>query len=297
MTPTLAELLASVEPSTVGPGPIDAIRDALEHAAQGAVAGVPADRLPLRVTKDRIARVLQCEHHAVITANGHELSEPVVRGRVLDRLLHHQVHGGGPAPGPALAIAEGAFEAERADDVVAWLSDQTGARERLAEDAGDFRARLTAWGSVDPDWWPRCEDRVRVDLAGGDVACAATFDLAVGGDPTGRPLVIAEVKSGRFTQEHRDGLFWYALLGALRHVVAPGAVIGWSAQDGRGWAQPVTAGLLEAAAQRGCAALERIGELERGRPPRRTACRACAWCSERDTCPDAAVVGGDDDDC
>jgi hypothetical protein len=136
---------------------------------------------------------------------------------------------------------------------------------------------------------------VRVDLAGGDVVCAATFDLAVGGRPTERPLVIAEMKSGRFTQEHRDGLFWYALLAALRHRVAPGAVIGWSAQDGRGWAQPVTAAVLEAATQRGCAALDRIGDLERGRPPRRTACRACTWCTERDTCPEAAPVVDDDD--
>lgn len=267
------------------------LRATLDDAARRAASG-GGDELPIRLTKDRITRVLACEAHAEIaTADGVPLTEPVVRGRVLDRLLHHHVHGVGPAGGgPALAIAEGAFEAERDDEVVEWLLDDPDRRQRLAEDATAFADRLAELGRVDGRWWPRCEDRLRVDLAEGSVRCTAQLDLVVGGKPTDRPLVVVEVKSGRFGQDHRDGLFWYALLATLRHGAPPAAVIGWSAWDGAGWVQPVTPPILHGAAARAAEALDRIGELRRGRPPTRTACRACTWCELRDGCPAALEV-------
>jgi hypothetical protein len=124
---------------------------------------------------------------------------------------------------------------------------------------------------------------------------AAQLDLVLGGRPTEHPLVVLEAKSGRFGQDHRDGLFWYALLVTLRHPEPPTAVIGWSGWDGAGWVQPVTEPLLLAAADRACEAIARIGDLARGRTPLRTPCRACAWCPERDTCPVADPGVGDDD--
>ena len=66
-------------------------------------------------------------------------------------------------------------------------------------------------------------------------------------------------------------------------------------QDGRGWVQAVTADVLHAAVRRACVALERIGDLARGRPPERTPCRACAWCAERETCPVAEAPADVDD--
>lgn len=309
-SPTLAVLLDGVLsagpaiPSSKIPTLLDALRAELEGAACLAVDGLDAEQLPLRAPKDRISKVLACEEHLVATtgtrgADDHQLSEPVVRGRVLDRLLHHHVHGAGSVIGasaPALAIAEGAFEAERDDELLAWLVDHGDARPGLAEDASEFAKRLTAWGPIDPVWWPRCEDRLRVDLAEGRVVCAAQLDLVVGGAATGRPMVVVEVKSGRFGQDHRDGLFWYAVLAALRHQTPPAAVIAWSAWDGAGWAQPVTEGVLRAAAQRGAMAIGRLGALARGDTPTRTACRACAWCPEQQTCPAAAPAPDEADD-
>jgi hypothetical protein len=305
MAARLAALLDEV--IAAGPGVAPArsdglvadLREAFDEAASAALAGVDAERLPLRLTKDRIARVLACEAHAVAERDAGEpftLSEPVVRGRVLDRLLHHHVHGGGvAAPGPALAVAEGAFEAERDDAVVEWLLDDPDRRVRVADDATAFAESLVALGPVDPDWWPRCEERLRVDAGDGAIRCTAQLDLVVGGRPTERPMVVVEVKSGRFGQDHRDGLFWYALLATLRHGAAPAAVIGWSAWDGSAWCQPVTEVVLQGAVDRAADALVRFGELERGRLPTRTPSRACTWCPERDTCPVADPSGGDDD--
>jgi hypothetical protein len=278
-----------------GSGLVAELRAELEAVAAAVTEGVGPDGLPIRAPKDRIAKVLACEQLAMAPVEHGELNEPVVRGRILDRLLHHHVHGAGAVGGPALAIAEGALDAERDDDTVAWLQDRLEERVRLAEDATDFAARLADLGPIDPSWWPRCEDRVRVDLAGGRVVCSAQLDLVAGGHPTGLPMVIVEAKSGRFSQEHREGLFWYALLAALRHGTPPASVIGWSAWDGSGWAQAVTEGMLRGATQRSIAALERLGELARGRTPARTACRGCTWCPERATC-DAAATSEDGDD-
>lgn len=300
MTVRLADLLDGVR--TTGPAIangaalVGELRAELEQAAVRAAAGVDPDRLPLRAPKDRISKVLACEQLAVAGVEHGELSEPVVRGRILDRLLHHHVHGAGPVRGPALAVAEGAFDAERDDEITAWLGERLDERARLAEDATGFGSRLQEWGPIDPSWWPRCEDRLRVDLAGGRVVCAAQLDVVAGGTPTGLPMVIVEAKSGRFGQDHREGLFWYALLAALRHGEPPASVIGWSAWDGAGWAQTVTEGMLRGATQRAVTAFERLGELTRGRPAARTPCRGCAWCPERSTCSVALVTEDVDED-
>lgn len=299
MTVRLADQLEGVrtaEPTIHDGALVDELRAELDVAARAATDGVHPDLLPLRAPKDRISRVLACEQLAASTAEHGPLSEPVVRGRILDRLLHHHVHGAGPVAGPALAIAEGAFDAERDDELTAWLSSRLDERARLADDASAFAERLRDWGPIDPSWWARCEDRLRVDLAGGRLVCSAQIDLVVGGPPTGLPMVIVEAKSGRFGQDHRDGLFWYALLATLRHGRPPAAVIGWSAWDGAGWCQAVSEGMLRGAAQRGGDALARFGALARGRPPARTACRGCAWCPERSTCSTAVVAEELDDD-
>ena len=299
MTVRLADLLDGVrtaDRAITGEGLVAELRAVLDLAARAAVENVDAELLPIRAPKDRISKVLACEQLAASTVVHGELSEPVVRGRVLDRLLHHHVHGAGPARGPALALAEGAFAAERDDELTSWLSSHLDERARLADDASSFATRLREWGSIDPSWWPRCEDRLRVDLADGQLVCSAQIDLVVGGSPTGLPMVVVEVKSGRFGQDHRDGLFWYALLAAIRHGRPPAAVVGWSAWDGAGWCQPVTEGMLQGAAQRGIDAFARLGELARGRAPQRTACRGCTWCPERPTCSVAVVPEELDDD-
>jgi hypothetical protein len=236
VTQTLEALVAGVDERAGADVDVDALRARLERAAVDAIDGVDPAVLPLRVPKSVLAKVLACEHHLVATSGEWELSEPIVRGHVLDRLVHHHVHGGGRIDdrGP-LAVAEGAFEAERADDVTEWLLINAPERARLADDALAYAEQLVAWGRVDPAWWPRCESSIRVDLAGGRVACTARFDLALGGVATGRPLVLVEVKSGRFSQEHRDGLFWYALVASLRYGRPPAAVVEWSALDGAGW--------------------------------------------------------------
>jgi RecB family exonuclease len=284
----LAEVVTMTPPAVQ----VDALRRALDDAAVAAADGVEPGRLPLRLPKDRMAKLLACEQLAMSSLGGAALSEPVVRGRILDRLLHHHLHAAPSTSAPALAVAEGAFAAERDDEVLEWLRADPPTRGRLAEDASAFAERLHALGGVDRRWWPRCEERVRVDLAGGAVVCSAQLDLVLGGPPTELPLVVVEVKSGRLVGEHRDGLRWYALLVALRYGTAPAAIACWSALDGNGWVDAVTEASLTAALDRAGDALDRLGTLARGATPARTPGRACTWCPEASTCP---VAAADDD--
>jgi len=262
---------------------LPALRAALDDAAS--VAGVR-----LRATKGSLARVLSCErHHVAVAAEAagqRALSEPVARGVILDRLLHHHVHGE-PTEADAWRLVDDALLAERDDELLAWLEDDPERRSRLAEDAAAFAAEVASWPPLDGAWWPRCEERVRVDLGDGAVVCTARLDLVLGGPGTGRPLVVVEAKSGPFGREHRDGLVWYSLLVALRHGVPPVAAIGWSAFDGRTWEHAVSADLLAAAADRACAAITALGELAGGRAPTATAGPQCAWCPASGGC-DAA---------
>jgi hypothetical protein len=272
------------------------LRAELDDAALTATDGVDDGELPLLAPKGVISKVLACEQHLLETAATDELSEPVVRGRIVDRLLQHHVHGGGGAHLPdALAVAEDSFGAERDDTVLAWLGEHGAARQRLADDAVVVTEHLATLGAVDARWWPRCETRLRVDLAGGRVRCSAQLDLVLGGHPTELPLVVLEAKSGRFVQEHRHGLFWYAVLAGLRFGRPPAAVIGWSGSDGATWCQPVTEAVLVAATERAAEAIVRLGELARGRPPRRTASSVCAWCPAQSSCDVADQTFGDED--
>ena len=271
---------------------LPSLREMLDAAAVRATAGVADADRPLLLSKESMRRVLACERHHALTPTGTSLHEPVVRGMVLDRLLHHHVHGSGPPPGAggALLVAVDALVAERADDVVAWLDAPEGGlacRDRLEEASEELAGALGSWGPIDPAWWPRCEERVRVDLGGGSVRASARLDLAVGGPPTSVPLVVVEVKSGTFSQEHRDGLFWYALLVALRHGRPPAAVVAWSPSSGT-WSQPVDAGVLRSAALRAERAITSLGALAAGREPVPTPGRACRWCAVRAECDVAA---------
>ena len=272
------------------------LRAALDTAAMRAVADLDVSLRPLHVSKESMRRALACERLHAESPLGTSLQEPVVRGMVLDRLLHHHVHGDGPSgDADALSIAVDALVAERADDVVAWLDDPAGdgRLERLSEAASELAVSLAAWGPVNPAWWPRCEERVRVDLGGASVRASARLDLAIGGPPTELPLVVVEVKSGTFTQDHRDGLFWYALLVALRHGRPPAAVVAWSPSSGV-WSQPVDAGVLRSAALRAERAISSLGALASGRLAVPTPGRACRWCAVRSRC-DVAVEVEDED--
>lgn len=277
-----------------------AVLPELRHRLDEVARRVPPGARPVRAPKDVLTRVLACERHHTATAGergARSLSEPVVRGLVLDRLLHHHVHGE-PTSLRSLLVADGALLAERDDDVLAWLDDpgERERRDRIGDDAAGFAAALRRWGPIDPAWWPRCEDRLRVSLGDGAVVCSARLDLVLGGAPTGRPIVILEAKSGPFRQDHRAGLLWYALLAALRHGTPPAAVIGWSALDGTSSLQPITAGVLAAAAERAVAALTRLADLAVGREPTATPGRACAWCPALAGCDVASPTFGVDDD-
>lgn len=289
------ERVASTPRAIADPdGVVSAMRCALDRAAAEATATLHDDLLPLRVPKDVLAKVLACEQHLVEMQGVDELTEPAVRGRILDRLLHHHVHGGGARATDPLTIAEDAFEAERDDEILAWLAERDHARDRLADDACAAAEHIASLGALDGRWWPRCESRLRVDLAAGRVVCSAQLDLVVGGAPTGLPMVVFEAKSGPFAQDHRHGLFWYAVLASLRFGRPPAAVIGWSGWDGSAWCQPVTEPILASATERAVDAIGRLGELVAGRTPRRTATRACGWCPARSSCDAADTFAADD---
>jgi hypothetical protein len=224
------------------------LRDGLEDAARTAAArGGWTEDDPLRLTKGLVAGLLRCPRRAVAgePAGG---SDDLVAGLVVDA-----------AAKLATLVPQRRATLDAALDFLAAGGDTTAA-DRLADlgaAAGPLRAdvgarvdRLVAsWPSLDPAWWPRVEEPVRVRLAGGAVTASGRLDLVLGGQPSGRPAVVVEVKGGRWYDGMRADGHLYALLLALRDGEAPAAVVTVVA-DGTTQVEPLRPALLDHAAER-----------------------------------------------
>lgn len=308
----LAGLLAGLASEPPG-GPVpaaelDELRVELDRAATVLVADLPPEARPLRLPKDRVASVLDCERFTLAVLGAElALSEPLVMGTLVDRLVARHVFPG-TALGPTATSGEAdvldevlaALVVSGADEVVAWIDAcPVPERQRLARGLGEVATALTeGWGPVEPRWWPRVQVPAEVWLAGDAVVASTRFDLLLGGPLTGRAGVLVEVKSGPARPSHRSDLHWYALIAALRHRWAPDVVATWSAADDTLRPEPVNDGMLEAAARRGLAALGRLADLAGGREPTETAGARCGWCPDADRCSTgqaALRLAGSDD--
>jgi hypothetical protein len=286
----LAPIAAAASPVAVSSDELEELRQDLEHAAQLALASagahLRAEHLPLRLPKGRLADLERCERTAVARSRSDDapaLGAAALRGTALDHFVAHQLVAG--------RVREPV--ADLVSMLEAWGDwDSLAALDELGEQAGATLAPLAAavaeeWAGIDPAWAPRTQVRATLSLADGACSCAGVVDVELGGPGTGRPAVLIEVKSGGVAVAHPHEAYLYGLLVALRDRCAPAVVARWyPGADPVGL--PVTLGVLEAAAARLRAGMQRWAELVTGDVPDERAGAWCAWCPDRAVCPSAA---------
>ena len=101
--------------------------------------------------------------------------------------------------------------------------DGEGVRCTVAEpEANDRLIKfLDCWPPLNPKWRPAPESKLYVDLCDGRIVLAGKVDLALGraeGNRAGKVLV--DLKTGRAYPAHREDLRFYALIEAIRQVLA-----------------------------------------------------------------------------
>ncbi len=264
---------------------LERLRDALEDAATraAAVGGWTADD-PLRLTKGTVTWLLRCPRRA-LAAEGTTAGADLVAGLVVDAAA--KVATLVPQRAPTVEAALGYLDATGDPTARVHLADLgTGAAPLLADLTARVDRLAAAWPRrIDPGWWPRVEEPVRVRLAGGAVVLGGRLDLLVGGPPTDRPAVVVEVKGGTWYDGMRADGHLYALLVALREGRPPAVVVTVVA-DGTTQVEPVRPAVLATAADRieeamGVAAAVAAGEPPAARPgPHCLHCPVRAGCAE-----------------
>lgn len=267
-----------------------AIADAhavLERATREAVAvGGWSSAEPLRLHKSRIVWLLHCPRRAVATDDASAMgSGNVVIGLLIDAAAKLATLG---ATRPvtvdgALAFLDALGEVQ----VREHLSDigQRAANALMAEAEVRLGQLMAVWPTIDPEWWPRIEEPVRVPLAGGAVTLGGRLDVLLGGPPTDRPSVVIEIKGGRWHDSVRGDAHFYALLLGLRDGVPPATVTTIAAGDGATQVEPIRPAVLRHTAERVAAALESAARLAAGEAPQARPGIYCSSCPVRPGCP------------
>jgi PD-(D/E)XK nuclease superfamily len=268
------------------PDGIAGLRAELDHAARAAsaVGGWGPDE-PLRLSKHLVTGLLRCPRRALAERNeDHAASDDVVVGWMVDAAAKLAT----VSPRRRVTVdAAVAFLSALGDGTVAdHLADLGPAAARLRSDAAARIERLAGAGlsSVDPAWWPRVEEPVRVALAGGAVVVAGRIDVLLGGPSTGRPGVIVEVKGGRWYDGMRADGHLYALMLALRDGEVPASAV-TIVSDGTTQIEPIRPALLQHAAERLDEAMGVAARLAAGEPPGMSPGAHCQHCPVRPECP------------
>lgn len=269
-----------------------AIRADLEEAARSAAdsANVGGGG-PLRLTKTRIRQMFDCERHmvAMLDSVPQLPSEELVVGSLLDALTSHRVTTGRLDPEPlalaiALITANNDHSTARILDWVLTLDDRK--RAALNADLAEGRERLlSAWPRLEPDWWPRVQERALLLLADGEVMIDSRADIVLGGPPTPRRAAIIETTSRQFRRDDLDDSLLYALVSSLRDGQAPACVITCCGRDEAVHDIWISEDDLRSATTRLQDALKIAGEIAGGRRPAERRGPRCGWCPDLPVCP------------
>jgi hypothetical protein len=278
-------LLGDVLAGALGPPSPEGLvglRGELDAAARAAAAvGGWSEHEPLRLSKHLVTGLLRCPRRALSEGDG--LSDDVVVGLVVDAAAKLAT----VSPRRTVTVdAALAFLAALGDSSVA---DHLAARgPSAAQVTAEAEARIeqlaAAWPTIDPAWWPRVEEPVRVALAGGVVTVAGRLDVLLGGPPTGRPAVVVEVKGGRWYDGMRADGHLYALMVALRDGEVPAAAV-TVVSDGTTQVEPLRPALLQHAAERLDEAMGIAARVAAGEPPGMSPGTHCQHCPVRPDCP------------
>ncbi|MBN2622836.1 MAG: hypothetical protein JXA83_05690 [Acidimicrobiales bacterium] len=279
-------------PATADGEVVEQVRSTLEDAAG---AAVPTGRWsagdPLRLAKGTVSWLLRCPQRALVHDDG-GASDDLVAGLAVDAaaklatLVPHRP----PTAETALAYLAATGDTTAADH----LADLGDRAARLVDDiAARIDLLAATWPTIEPDWWPRVEEPVRVRLGDGAVQLAGRLDLLLGGPPSARPPVVVEVKGGRWYDGMRADGHFYALLAALRDGVPPRAVVTVVA-DGTTQVEPVRPAVLVTAAERVAEAMQVAAAIAAGEPPAVHPGSHCVHCPLRSDCAAGRTWRADD---
>jgi hypothetical protein len=285
---------ASARP-VVDPGLAGGLRDWLEDELSEAVAALPEDVEPVRVSKDALDQVLVCEAHFQAQRGARRLSVELVRGTMVDLLFRQWVTTGHIDDSWAEALD--AVRVNGGEEVSAFVDQlEPEGRAELAREVEAHAGRIVeSWPVLAPSWLARTQERLTVPLAGGRVLLSGVVDLAIGAPSAGRSSVcIVEVKSGRRRLEHRADVHLYALLETLRSGAPPFRVATFYTADGELDVEAVGRDALLGALHRVVGGTVRLCRLAAGAAPARTPNPLCAWCAGLAGCDPGrrAVAGG-----
>ena len=268
--------------AALGADRLAGLRGLLDDAARSAAAvGGWTDAEPLRLAKHLVTGLLRCPRRALADDAG--ASDEIVMGLVVDAAAKLAT----TSPRPPLTLdATLGFLAALSETTVADHLDALGDRARpfVLEARARVERLATAWPAIEPAWWPRIEEPVRVRLGGGAVTVAGRLDVLLGGPPTGRPAVVVEVKGGRWYDGMRADGHLYALLVALRDGEAPVAAV-TVVSDGTTQVEPIRPSVLDHAADRLVEAIRVAAGVAAGEPPATRPGGHCQHCPVRPDCP------------
>ena len=272
---------------------LDEARLILEHAVAAAAGGAPwTCEDPLRLAKASIARLLECPRRALADPDLADTGDvtAIVLGQLVD--AGAKLATLGPATPPDVAAAADYLDAIDEPRVRQHLADlgPDAAAELLAEAAARLDPLVATWPAIDPGWWPRVEEPVRLRLGdGGTVVVSGKLDILLGGPPTGRPGLVVELKGGQWHDSVRQDGHLYGLLVGLRDGIAPAAVLSVAAADGATQLEPIRAEVLVHAAERVATAVEVAARLAAGEPAEARPGSQCTFCPLRPACAEGAA--------
>ncbi len=273
----------------------------LSRELQGLADALPPD-VGLWISKRALSGVHGCEARYLAEHSGaFEWSVPVARGTVAHKAIELSMNWRGELI-PAELVDEALSRlTEGTDSLAQWLQTCTEVdRAELRGEANDRVAKfLECFPPLKRQWVPVAESRVRVELCDERIVLQGKVDLSLGrpdGEVAGKVLI--DLKTGGFAPSHLDDLRFYALLETLRVGTPPRLLASYYLDQGRAHSEPVTEGLLHAAAVRTIDGARRLVALlhEDAEPVRRPG-TPCRWCSERPGCdPGRQWLEGTDPD-
>jgi PD-(D/E)XK nuclease superfamily len=135
---------------------------------------------------------------------------------------------------------------------------------------------------------PITEQRMRVELLGGDLVLSGQVDLMLGlsdpADPHRATRLVVDLKTGSARPQYVEDMRLYALLHTLRYGVPPYRAASLFLESGTWQAEDVSEPILQHAADRAIAAARAAAALANGREPELSPGPYCSWCPRASTC-------------
>jgi hypothetical protein len=258
------------------------LRALLEHRLAEVVDELPPDETVF-VSKYALGQVHGCEARYVAGQTERFVwTVPLARGTVAHKAIELTLNWRGE-PVPGALVDEALARLEAGDAPIADFL-QTASEADHAELRAQATDRVAKFVECFPPlsgrWRPVVESRIYTTLVDERVTLQGRVDLTLGrstGTTAGK--VIIDLKTGNYSPGHRDDLRFYALVETLRLGVPPRLVATYYLDSARAETEVVTEALLEAAARRVVAGVERLAALaadpasaiKRPGPP-------CRWC-------------------